>query len=142
MKHFPSKKKQKDDNNLELILLDAPQLLVSTSSIEASWKNSNDLPSTVLKEANAVKAVVRLCVGVKNMDATGTSEIFMKRTDVAGSVGDSKLRVATAFTKKNQNNNICMTIINLDTNSAFSYAFTSNEGSLPVFEMYLMGFYG
>jgi len=141
MKCCSLENKQKNHNNLNFILLDIPQLLVSTSASERSWKNSNDLPVSVLKDANAVKAVVRLCVGISNMDNTGTSEIFMKRADADGDVGDSELRVATAFTKKNQNNNICMTIVNLDEHSAFSYAFTASLGSLPIFEMYLMGFY-
>jgi hypothetical protein len=138
MKCCSSEKKQ---NNLSFILLDIPQLLISTSASETSWKNSNDLPSSILKDANAHKAVMRLSVGAKNMDGVGISEIFMKRADIAGDVSDPQLRVATAYTKKNQNNNICMTIVNLDTNSCFCYAFTSNEGSLPVFEMYLMGYY-
>ena len=141
MKCFSLNKKQKNHNHLSLVLLDVPELLISTSVPESSWKNSNDLPSTALKTAKATKAIVRLCIGVNNMDDNGVGEIFMKKANTIGNVGNCELRVATAFTKKNQTNNICMTIVNLDAHSAFSYAFTSNTGTLPIFEMYLMGYY-
>lgn len=138
--HLPDKT-QKNNNSLDLMLLDIPQCLVSTSISESVWKNSNDLQSSILKDAGAIRAMIRLSIGVKNMDGVGTSEVFMKCAGVTGDVGDDRLRVATSFTRKNQNNNVCMTIVNLDTGSAFNYAFSSDGKSLSMFEMYLMGFY-
>jgi len=141
MKNCIENKKEKNSNDFDIVILDVPECLIATSTAEGIWINSNCLPSLTLRSSLAVKAVIRLAVATKSTNSIGISEIFMKPADNHGAVGKDELRVASAFTDRNQSTNISMTIVNLDINQAFSYAFIASEDSLPVFEMYLMGYY-